>query len=396
MKGKAATLVISCLVFSGCQAQVKQSVFAENKETLASQQVLFSTESSTSSSSTPPAASQPVETIESSAAEAPAAEAPASIEESVTETAKEEAVADSQEQTVDTSATEATSTSPASSEESKETTNSKQATSESKATEEPSLKEVQQVIQPPVTAEKVEENYQFSVVKNQTTEEFIQAIGKDAQQIAWTEGLYASVMIAQAILETGSGNSQLARPPHHNLFGIKGSYQGKQVSFNTQEDKGNGQLYTIQAAFRQYPSYKESLEDYAALLKNGLSGNPGFYQTTWKEHAPTYQSATKALTGKYATDTAYDKKLNALIETYQLSTYDQEPKQEERTEAQATRDVLSSRENTTGSEQKTSVKETKESQPPVSRETLTEYPVMQLPPVAQRPAKQLSGNRTAQ
>lgn len=383
MKGKAATLVVSCLVFSGCQAQVKQSVLAENKETAVSQQALFSTESSVA----PPAASQSVEPIESSAAEVVS-----SIEESVTEAA----VVDSQEQTVDTSTTEAPSTSPASSEESKETTDSKQAASESKAAEEPSLKEVQQVIQPPVTAEKVEENYQFSVVKNQTTEEFIQAIGKDAQQIAWTEGLYASVMIAQAILETGSGNSQLARPPHHNLFGIKGSYQGKNVSFKTQEDKGNGQLYTIQAAFRQYPSYKESLEDYAALLKNGLSGNPGFYQTTWKEHAPTYQSATKALTGKYATDTAYDKKLNALIETYQLSAYDQEPKQEERTEAQATRDVLSSRENTTGSEQKTSVKETKESQPPVSRETLTEYPVMQLPPVAQRPAKQLSGNRTAQ
>ena len=178
-------------------------------------------------------------------------------------------------------------------------------TTEAKPVTEPSVKEVQQVIAPPVTAKKVEENYQFSVVKNQTTEEFIQDIGKDAQQIAWDEGLYASVMFAQAILETGSGNSQLARPPHHNLFGIKGSYQGKQVNFNTQEDKGNGELNTIQSNFRQYPSYKESLEDYAALLKNGLSGNTGFYQATWKVNATTYQDASKSLTGKYATDTSY-------------------------------------------------------------------------------------------
>ena len=34
----------------------------------------------------------------------------------------------------------------------------------------------------------------------------------------------------------------------------------------------------------------------------------------------------KILTGRYATDTYYDKKLNALIETYQLTEYDQEKK----------------------------------------------------------------------
>ncbi len=45
-------------------------------------------------------------------------------------------------------------------------------------------------------------------------------------------------MIAQAILESGSGNSALAAPPNYNLFGIKGAYQGQSVSFPTQEDDG--------------------------------------------------------------------------------------------------------------------------------------------------------------
>ncbi|MGG5317051.1 glucosaminidase domain-containing protein [Enterococcus sp. AZ072] len=242
---------------------------------------------------------------------------------------------------------------------------------------------------------KVEENYQFSVVKNQTTEEFIHSIGKDAQIIAWDEGLYASVMIAQAILETGSGNSQLARPPHHNLFGIKGSYQGKNVSFNTQEDKGNGQLYTIQSVFRQYPSYKESLEDYAALLKKGISGNASFYQATWKEYVENYQAATKELTGKYATDTSYDKKLNALIETYQLTSYDAEPSVEELSTL-VERPTESAELPATQTEKENEPTESSTTEEPKILISETKQSVVFLPPIAQRPAKEVAGNRTAQ
>ncbi|MEO1769634.1 glucosaminidase domain-containing protein [Candidatus Enterococcus ferrettii] len=249
-------------------------------------------------------------------------------------------------------------------------------------------------IQTPLQIEKAEKNYQFSVSKNQTTEAFIELIGKEAQQIAWDEELYASVMLAQAILETGSGNSQLARPPYHNLFGIKGSYQGKQVSFKTQEDKGNGELYTIQSAFRQYPSYKESLEDYAALLKSGLSGNVGFYQGTWKSNAGSYQEAAKALTGKYATDTAYDKKLVALIEAYNLTFYDQDPAVSvEAEQNQSVNDQIKLEDN---SEEKKSVEVSNETieQPIIVNETTQS--VVVIPTTAQRPAKQLSGNQLVQ
>lgn len=245
------------------------------------------------------------------------------------------------------------------------------------------------VIQPPATKQEVEENFQFSVIKNQTTQEFIDSIGKDAQRIAWDEGLYASVMIAQAILETGSGNSQLARPPYHNLFGIKGSYQGKQVNFATQEDNGSGQLYTIQSGFRQYPSYKESLEDYAALLKKGISGNAGFYQGVWKEYAKTYQVATKALTGKYATDTQYDKKLNALIDTYRLTDYDKDPAITE--EKDRTTKESAKKDKKTKTEEKTEETHTEgvEKDEALTAESLQQ--VIELLPIPQRPAKQVPG-----
>lgn len=160
--------------------------------------------------------------------------------------------------------------------------------------------------------------------KDESVESFIKKIGEPARKIGQKEELYASVMIAQAILESASGTSQLAQAPNYNLFGIKGSYNGKSATFNTQEDTGNGTLTTISAEFRAYENYEESFEDYAKLMKEGLSGNSEFYSGAWKSNAETYEDATKFLTGRYATDTSYNQKLNGLIETYKLTEYDKE------------------------------------------------------------------------
>ena len=269
--------------------------------------------------------------------------------------------------------------------------------SESKeAMEKPSISSsgASEIITEKIFMEKGEKNYQFSVIESLTTKTFIQTIANDAQQIAWQKDLYASVMIAQAILETGSGNSRLARPPYHNLFGIKGSFQGKYVSFKTQEDKGNGELYTIQSTFRQYPSYRESLEDYAALLKNGLSSNIGFYQETWKTNDGTYHEAAKALTGKYATDTTYDKKLTALIEAYNLTIYDQD--QTKSIEAEQEKPVSDPIELENNSEDKQKVEVSNEPVEPAIIVNETTQSAVIIPPTAQRPAKQLYGNRSVQ
>ncbi|WP_321388954.1 glucosaminidase domain-containing protein [uncultured Enterococcus sp.] len=162
----------------------------------------------------------------------------------------------------------------------------------------------------------------ISVNRNEPTDLFILRIGEKARKVGQEHGLYASVMIAQAILETGSGGSQLSQEPYYNLFGIKGDHEGQSVTFATYEDDGSGNWYQIQSAFRQYPSYTESFEDYAELLKDGTEWNPTIYEGTWKEKAASYREATKALTGVYATDTLYDEKLNAFIEEYELTEYD--------------------------------------------------------------------------
>lgn len=169
-----------------------------------------------------------------------------------------------------------------------------------------------------------EDKTPISYTRNQSTAEFIEEIGEDARAIGQKNGLYASVMIAQAILESGSGNSGLAKAPNYNLFGIKGSYEGSSVQMATLEDNGSGSMYTITAKFRKYPSYKESLEDYATLMTGGTQGRSTFYQGAWKANTNSYQEATKYLTGRYATDTGYNEKLNGLIETYDLTQYDHE------------------------------------------------------------------------
>lgn len=175
---------------------------------------------------------------------------------------------------------------------------------------------------PSVTSEPVNENIYFE--KNESVESFIRKIGEAARKIGQENDLYASVMIAQAILESASGQSELAQAPNYNLFGIKGTHNGKGISFTTQEALDDGTLYNTQATFRKYENYEDSLKDYAQLLKGGLPGNSQYYNGVWKTNAKTYQEATKFLTGRYATDTKYDQKLNVLIETYHLADYDKE------------------------------------------------------------------------
>ncbi len=123
-------------------------------------------------------------------------------------------------------------------------------------------------------------------------------------------------MIAQAILESNSGQSALSQAPYYNFFGIKGDYNGQSVTMKTWEDDGSGNTYTIDAQFRSYGSQAESLEDYAQFLQKDI------YAGVRKSNTTSYQDATAALTGTYATDTSYGTKLNKLIEQYGLTVYD--------------------------------------------------------------------------
>ncbi|WP_416135984.1 glucosaminidase domain-containing protein [Enterococcus casseliflavus] len=169
---------------------------------------------------------------------------------------------------------------------------------------------------------KVMPNYNNPMARSTNQQAFIQQVGPMAQEVAGANDLYASVMIAQAILESGWGQSTLTTLAN-NMFGIKGSYNGQFVEMQTMEDDGNGSLYPIIAKFRKYPSLKESFQDNAHVLRT-TSFSPGvfFYQGAWKSNTNSYRDATQWLQGRYATDTSYASKLNNLIETHNLTQYD--------------------------------------------------------------------------
>ena len=138
----------------------------------------------------------------------------------------------------------------------------------------------------------------------------------ETRYLAARNDLYASVMIAQAILESDSGQSTLSQKPSYNFFGIKGDYNGQSVTLPTWEDDGKGNPYYIDAAFRSYGSVENSLQDYVDFLEGS------YYVGVHRSKTKNYKDATAALTGVYATDTTYGDKLNSIIEQYQLTIYD--------------------------------------------------------------------------
>ena len=165
--------------------------------------------------------------------------------------------------------------------------------------------------------------YTVSSYQGQTpAQRFLNKIIPAAQQATEGKDVYTSVMIAQAALESAWGQSTLASEPNHNLFGVKGNYNGQSVNMYTLEDAGGQNYYGIYDNFRKYPSYKESMDDYVDKIINGIKGAPMFYSGAWKSRTNSYQDATRYLTGRYATDTAYYAKLNRIIEQYGLTKYD--------------------------------------------------------------------------
>lgn len=159
------------------------------------------------------------------------------------------------------------------------------------------------------------------ITEKMTPSQFINTVSPVAQKVASEHGLYASVMIAQAALESGFGGSSLSLAPNYNLFGIKGSYNGQTAPMMTSEYVNGSWIRVIQN-FKKYPSHSASFADNARLLRNGLSWNSKFYSGTWVENTNSFRDATQWLQGRYATDPTYANKLNTIINRYDLTRYD--------------------------------------------------------------------------
>lgn len=134
-------------------------------------------------------------------------------------------------------------------------------------------------------------------------------------------------MLAQSFLETAYGTSEFAKNAN-NFFGMKfkkGEDESKYGIYykDTKEyDKDKDETIVVKAAFRKYDNKLKSFEDNALKLRDGVSWDQERYKGTWRENASDYKKACEALTGTYATDPRYNKKLNLLVEEWSLNQFD--------------------------------------------------------------------------
>ena len=151
------------------------------------------------------------------------------------------------------------------------------------------------------------------------TDEFINKYGSVAVRDSIVSGVPASITLAQAILESGWGNSTLTTEAN-NFFGIKAhGWDGATYNIATQE-YGSGGYYTIQSDFRAYSSPYESFSDHSKFLKDNSR-----YHSLFTLNPKDYRSWANGLQqAGYATAPDYASKLINLIETYNLDRFDEQ------------------------------------------------------------------------
>lgn len=145
--------------------------------------------------------------------------------------------------------------------------------------------------------------------------DFINEVAKYVCKYAKQYEIYNNaVPIAQAILESGFGSTDLAVHAH-NFFGLKAgtSWQGATYTKETTECI-NGNYVKITDTFRKYANLEECVKGYFDFLQyeryknlKGVVDNHIFVELLKQDG--------------YATDERYISKIIAIIDTYDLSQY---------------------------------------------------------------------------
>lgn len=129
--------------------------------------------------------------------------------------------------------------------------------------------------------------------------------------------LYNSVVIAQAICESGWGQSAIMMKANA-IFGIKAtsSWKGKVYNANTQECYDGINYTNINACFRAYNSLAESISDYFDLITKSER-----YRKACVSNSPL-ECITAIKNGGYATSPTYINTIMSIINSNNLTKYD--------------------------------------------------------------------------
>jgi len=158
-----------------------------------------------------------------------------------------------------------------------------------------------------------------------TQAEFIAKIAPLAVQDMHRSRIPASLTISQAALESGWGASGLTEKAN-NLFGIKGRGPAGSITIQTIEYV-SGKAVKVNAAFRAYHHWGESIADHSEVIVNGVSWNRNLYSKVIG--ASGKKAAEEIAAAGYATDPHYASKLIGIMDAYNLYQYDEGVEEEE-------------------------------------------------------------------
>ena len=146
--------------------------------------------------------------------------------------------------------------------------------------------------------------------RNQRYQEYIERYSPLAVEQMRVHKIPASITLAQGLLESGAGYSELARKSN-NHFGIKcgGRWSGPSVRHDDD---------ARQECFRAYGNPVESYEDHSLFLKRGAR-----YAFLFDLDITDYKGWARGLKkAGYATDPSYANRLITIVEDYELYKYD--------------------------------------------------------------------------
>ncbi len=149
-------------------------------------------------------------------------------------------------------------------------------------------------------------------------QDFINAIYPSARYDFSKYNIFASIKLAQAVLESDWGRSKLATQGK-NLFGIKAdsSWKGEKGQYPTTEYV-DGKPVQVMAWFRHYKSWDESVHDHTKFLLD----NPRYKEAGVFDAKTNREQAEALRKAGYATDPNYPNLLMEVINGSDLFLYD--------------------------------------------------------------------------
>ena len=160
-------------------------------------------------------------------------------------------------------------------------------------------------------------DYHCDAEDTQVAEMYIRTYLKTAIDEMERVKMPASIIIAQGMLESAYGQSELAQKAN-NHFGVKcGSWSGDSYYHRTKEYK-SGEMRNERACFRSYTDAEQSYKDHSEHML--ATSN---YEDLFKSNNLDYKYWAEGLyKSGYASDPEYAAKLINLVERYDLARYD--------------------------------------------------------------------------